>query len=210
MAIPPPPQDDGIDFYIETEGTPLKEHLRIDKTEGIKCIRSRSLGFRKLIDRVWPTGTRKVVISTHDDAGAIKSVLTNLQRDVALLAKDPSDPKWLDMLAQQCNVLWQYECDPEPYEEMWKQSRSQLADIPSSEAQEQSDSHSRCWHHTQNTSVNASRFVIALVLGVQHDLIREVDIIWRSPSEVKTPALPDRVVEGKSSSTGSNNRPKAN
>lgn len=192
MAIPQH-QYNWIDIAIETTGTGSRECFRIHNKN---AIRSRSLVFRDKIDDALAAGRTKVDIFTHDDASAIRLVLASLQQDVATLPGDLGDSRCLDSLARQCNVLWQYKCDPEPYHLMWRAAVGAQASVASRDQSMRSEPQTRCWNHTQHLAADSSRFAIALVLGLNEELAKEIDILWRAPNEVKTAVPADTNVEG--------------
>lgn len=183
-----PSQCTYVDVSIETAGYFQRVFLRVQNRD---IVRSRSLVFRDAFDKALARGSTNVVISTNDDdASIIRAVLLNLQQEVATVPGDPEETRFLDTMARHCNVLWQYQCDPQPYLQMWKKN------ITNYHEPDRSDKQLRSWHHKQHKSKSPSRFIIALVLGLEEELVREIDILWNSPYEVITPVFTRANIEG--------------
>jgi hypothetical protein len=184
-------------FHIE----PGNKEVEIADPESLA---QRSVKLRDEIRRA-RASRQAVTLTTHEPiicAHSLEYVLEYLQHDFADAGGDQCDAK---ALAEVCNVLVEYQCDPRSFQGLWDKvyPRSSLVPLPSSDPRSSSRSLEgsrtsssdgvqsvRCWRpnlprHAKTTAGQLT--VAALVLGQQEALQRELGIaVWALNTELHT------------------------
>lgn len=172
-----------IIFHIECSIESGSEDVKIWRPDRLK---QASVLLRDKIERVPDGGA--VTLTAHPpatDPAAIKYVLEHLQDGF-------SEPHGQDYdiasLAAVCNVLVDFECDPEQFQGLW----DRLIQKSSKHRMDER----RCWRRKLDTAreaMTAKHLAIsALVLGKEDELARELGVVvwgWKTKLDTTVPEL---------------------
>ncbi len=123
------------------------------------------------------------------DAAALIYVLENLQSATAESGGGPCD---LESLARHCNVLWEYQCNPDSFRSLWEDAKPKSSSSSTSGNQrghvEEPAEFPRCWRaKSSRRSTPVLLANIALVLGLEEVFKEEISVaVWCSKAESKT------------------------